>query len=123
MEYIYSALLLHSTKQPINEDNVKKILQGAGVQPDDAKVKALVASMEGVNIELYPNPTTGKLYISGVETGNRIQVYNTVGAMIRDISVQRNIETISLDAEPAGMYMIVVSDDNQMLGRYKALKR
>ena len=51
MEYVYSALLLHSAKQPINEDNVKKILQGAGVQPDDAKIKALVASMEGVNIE------------------------------------------------------------------------
>lgn len=51
MEYVYSALLLHSAKQPINEDNIKKILQGAGVQPDDAKIKALVASMEGVNIE------------------------------------------------------------------------
>ena len=51
MEYVYSALLLHSAKQPINEDNIKKILQGAGVQPDDAKVKALIASMEGVNIE------------------------------------------------------------------------
>jgi hypothetical protein len=76
-----------------------------------------------VNIEIYPNPTSGKLNISGVEAGNRIQVYNTVGAMIRDISVQRNIETISLDTEPAGMYMIVVSDDSKMLGRYKALKR
>lgn len=51
MEYVYSALLLHSAKQPINEENVKKVLQGAGIKPDDAKVKALVASMEGVNIE------------------------------------------------------------------------
>ncbi len=48
MEYVYSALLLHSAKQPINEDNVKKTLQSAGVQPDDAKIKALIASMEGV---------------------------------------------------------------------------
>lgn len=51
MEYVYSALLLHSAKQPINEDNIKKVLQGAGISPDDAKIKALVASMEGVNIE------------------------------------------------------------------------
>lgn len=51
MEYVYSALLLHSAKQPINEENVKKVLQGAGLQPDDSKVKALIASMEGVNIE------------------------------------------------------------------------
>lgn len=51
MEYVYSAMLLHSAKQPINEDNIKKILQSIGVQPDNAKTKALVASMEGVNIE------------------------------------------------------------------------
>jgi len=51
MEYVYSALLLHSAKQPINEKNIKKTLQSAGIQPDDAKVKALVASMEGVNVE------------------------------------------------------------------------
>jgi len=51
MEYIYSALLLHTTKQPINEESVKKVLQSVGVKPDDAKVKALIASLEGVNIE------------------------------------------------------------------------
>ena len=51
MEYVYSAMLLHSAKQPINEDNIKKVLQSVGVQPDNAKIKALVASMEGVNIE------------------------------------------------------------------------
>ena len=51
MEYVYSALLLHSAKQPISEDGVKKVLAGAGVQADDGKVKALVASLEGVNIE------------------------------------------------------------------------
>lgn len=51
MEYVYSALLLHSTKQPITEENVKKVLQIAGVAVDEAKVKALVASLEGVNID------------------------------------------------------------------------
>ena len=51
MEYIYSALLLHSAKQPINADNVSKILQSAGVTPDAGKVKALVASLDGVNID------------------------------------------------------------------------
>ena len=51
MEYVYSALLLHSAKQPINKETIKKVLQSTGIQPDDAKIKALVASMEGVNIE------------------------------------------------------------------------
>jgi len=51
MEYVYSALLLHSAKQPITEENVKKILQSAGAAIDEAKVKALIASLEGVNID------------------------------------------------------------------------
>jgi large subunit ribosomal protein L12 len=51
MEYVYSALLLHSAKQTINEENLKKVLTSIGITPDEAKVKALIASLEGVNID------------------------------------------------------------------------
>ena len=51
MEYIYTALLLHSAGKEINEQNVKNVIQGAGIKADDAKVKALVSALEGVNIE------------------------------------------------------------------------
>ena len=51
MEYVYAALLLHSAKQPVSEDNVKKVLSTAGLQADTGKVKSLVSSLEGVNIE------------------------------------------------------------------------
>lgn len=51
MEYIYSAMLLHSAKKDITEKNVSKVLEAAGVAADEARVKALVASLEEVNIE------------------------------------------------------------------------
>lgn len=51
MEYIYGALLLHSAKKEINEANVTSVLKAAGVATDAARVKALTASLEGVNIE------------------------------------------------------------------------
>jgi large subunit ribosomal protein L12 len=51
MEYIYAALMLHSLSKEINEANVKKIIEAAGSTPDDAKVKALIASLSGVDIE------------------------------------------------------------------------
>jgi len=44
-------MLLHSAGKEINEENIKKVLEAAGVKVDDARVKALVASLEGVNIE------------------------------------------------------------------------
>ena len=49
MNYVYSALLLHSAGKDINEENVKKIVS-AIEHPDEAKVKALVAALDGVDI-------------------------------------------------------------------------
>ena len=51
MEYIYSALVLHSAGKEITEDGIINILKAAGVEPDTARVKALVAALEGVDID------------------------------------------------------------------------
>jgi large subunit ribosomal protein L12 len=51
MEYIYAALMLHKLKQPVNEDNVKKVVSAAGVTPDEIRVKALVSALGEVNID------------------------------------------------------------------------
>lgn len=51
MEYVYAAMLLHKAGKKISEDAVKKILTAAGVDANDAKIKALVAALEGVNID------------------------------------------------------------------------
>ncbi|HHD15481.1 MAG TPA: 50S ribosomal protein P1 [Euryarchaeota archaeon] len=51
MEYIYGALLLHSAGKPINEGDLTKVLEAAGVSVEAARVKAVVTSLEGVDIE------------------------------------------------------------------------
>lgn len=51
MEYIYSAMLLHSAGKEVTAENLKKVLTAAGVKADDARIKALTASLEGVNID------------------------------------------------------------------------
>jgi large subunit ribosomal protein L12 len=51
MEYVYAALMLHSAKKDINEANVKKIVEAAGFPVEEAKAKALIASLQGVNID------------------------------------------------------------------------
>jgi len=50
MEYIYGALLLHKLEQPVNEDNLKKVISATGAQVDESKVKTLIASLQGVDI-------------------------------------------------------------------------
>ena len=50
MEYIYSAMVLYAAGKDITEDAIAAILKVAGIDPDVAKIKALVSSLEGVNI-------------------------------------------------------------------------
>ncbi|MCD4765069.1 MAG: 50S ribosomal protein P1 [Methanosarcinales archaeon] len=51
MEYVYAALLLHNAGKDVTEDAITGILQAADVDVDATRVKALVASLEGVDIQ------------------------------------------------------------------------
>jgi large subunit ribosomal protein L12 len=50
MEYVYGALLLNAAGKPIDDKALSGVLTAAGVAPDTARVKALLASLEGVNL-------------------------------------------------------------------------
>lgn len=51
MEYVYASLILHYAKKPINENNIKRILEAAGIEVDETRVKALVAALSNINID------------------------------------------------------------------------
>ena len=51
MEYVYAAMLLHKAGQKVDENNVKHVLEAAHVKVDESRAKALVAALEGVNID------------------------------------------------------------------------
>lgn len=50
MEYIYAAMLLHEAETEINEENVTAILEAAGADVAETRVKALVAALEDVDL-------------------------------------------------------------------------
>lgn len=50
MEYIYGALLLHKLGQPVNEENLTKVVKATGADVDESKVKTLIAALQGVDI-------------------------------------------------------------------------
>ena len=51
MEYIYAAMLLHKAGKEINEENLSQVLTAAGINVDDMRVKALMASLAEVDID------------------------------------------------------------------------
>ncbi len=75
------------------------------------------------DIKVYPNPTSGKVNIQGLEQGTRIQVFNQTGALLKDIRTSRSMETISLDNQPSGMYLLVLTKNSSLVGQYKVIRR
>ncbi|AEH37861.1 50S ribosomal protein P1 [Halopiger xanaduensis] len=51
MEYVYAALILNESGEEINEDNLTDVLDAAGVDVEESRVKALVAALEDVDID------------------------------------------------------------------------
>lgn len=51
MEYVYSALLLHSAKKEISEDGLSHVLKAAGITVDSTKIKGLLSALKEVNID------------------------------------------------------------------------
>lgn len=51
MEYVYAALILHATRKEVTEDGIENVLTAAGATVNEARVKALVAALEGVDID------------------------------------------------------------------------
>ena len=51
MEYVYAALILNESGDELNEENITGVLEAAGVDVEESRVKALVAALEDVDIE------------------------------------------------------------------------
>lgn len=50
MEYIYAALLLHKVGQPVDEAHVTAVIKATGASVNEAQVKTMLASLQGVDI-------------------------------------------------------------------------
>jgi large subunit ribosomal protein L12 len=51
MEYVYAALILNESGAEINEENLTNVLEGANINVEQSRVKALVAALEDVDID------------------------------------------------------------------------
>lgn len=74
-------------------------------------------------IRMSPNPSTGRVFVQGLVKGNRLRVLNSTGIVLNDLITDSSTETISLDSQPAGIYLFVVFDGTQHIKIQKILKK
>ena len=95
MESVYAALLLHKADKEISEDSVAKVLKAADVSVDKNQIKALVAGLEGKDIDsLIANASAAPVAAAPAATG---------GAAAPAAAAAPEPEKEEEDDEPAGL--------------------
>ncbi|MEK6941093.1 MAG: 50S ribosomal protein L12 [Nanoarchaeota archaeon] len=89
MELLYAVLLLHKAGKKVDEANLKKIAEAAGIAVDETKIKALIAALSGVNldevIKVAVAPVAAIPSASGVKAEKKIEKKEE--AKVEDASV------------------------------------
>jgi len=75
------------------------------------------------DIRMYPNPSTGFVTMEGVKAGSAVKMVNTVGAVVMNMVTTTDNETINIENQKSGIYMLVVSSDNRVVCNFKFIKQ
>jgi hypothetical protein len=108
----------------INAGDQLKVTAANGVTTAYYSIEVNVESVEELSsdaINIFPNPSSGKITVSGLESGYRVRIYNILGAGILDMVAYQSDEFISLENQSAGVYYIVVTNEDTIVGRYKLI--
>lgn len=113
------------TSGNLAEGDVVKVTSGDGATEASYTVSVIETGVnlsQDARIQMFPNPSNGRLNITGLTSGQTITVLNSVGMLIETLDVRNTWEVISLENQPAGLYMVIVRDRDQLIGKYKAIK-
>ena len=109
----------------VENGDVLRVTSADGATITNYTVDLIITSVEELTsgILMYPNPSTGIVYMEGLEVGTRVQVFNIVGVPVFTKVVQNTNEVLQLEDQPAGLYFVVVTSDKEVVGRYRLILR
>lgn len=67
--------------------------------------------IEESSIKIFPNPTSGKLYFSGIDKGE-VEVYDNIGRLLTQTHLN-STKNIDLGHYPNGLYFVKVTEKNK----------
>lgn len=73
--------------------------------------------------EVFPNPTSGDLYIESPQQFNKIEVFNLLGKKLRTYHLEASSTEIDIEDFPKGIYLIKVFVDHKQTAVTKVIKK
>ncbi len=65
-----------------------------------------------VNIQIFPNPSSGKITIKTTNLLQRVEIINNLGEVVHQTSVPNTSYEYDVSNQPKGVYFIKVNDNN-----------
>jgi hypothetical protein len=76
-----------------------------------------------IKVQVYPNPASGVINISGVAKDNIIRLTDITGKIVMEQKVESNIAAINLGTLSADMYLIQVVENGKIVHIQKVVKK
>lgn len=74
MEYVCAALILNESDEEVDGENITTVLEAAGIDVEEPRVKALIAALEDVDIkEAIEAAATTPAPVAGGSTGDEVE--------------------------------------------------
>ncbi len=77
----------------------------------DTKNNGIESKNPEDNVRIYPNPTSGKLWVSGGPLNKKISVYNMIGNLAGTYQCSGIREELDLSGYPSGVYTVKIIGD------------
>jgi len=111
-------------EHPLQGHNLYRIRQV------DLDKKSDVSRTEGVRLDclvegiaVYPNPTTGIIYIKGLSDKGTATILNAVGQKVMERDLENSIEGMNISSLANGIYQLQVSNSDKVIFTTKVIKK
>jgi hypothetical protein len=74
-------------------------------------VSSTESEIADIDVSIHPNPTSGQLWITSEETINTVEIINSIGQSVIDISKEGNIDYVDVSQLETGIYRCVLMND------------
>lgn len=89
----------------------------------DTTTNVSIPEIEDQGISLFPNPTSGKFEVKGLEIGSKLIIYDISGNLVHSQVVKKETENIELKAVSEGTYIMNTSKSNELVKISFVVKR
>lgn len=97
-------------------DNCNLLCGGGG--EGRATLPVNIAVTQGVNADIYPNPTKTQLKVSCMgETPKVISIFSALGSKLMEVIPQQPTHTLDVCVLPNGAYIVNIQFENQTINK------